>query len=121
MFLFQNPTQSILTPWWYTTTYNPSGDPITVHVTESGVTVHIESHDCPWELYFVRGGFDSKIHLSVGDRYKPSNNGGQSMDGLCGNCDGIFDYVLCGAARVDVSDDEDKYRQISDSCQMDGE
>lgn len=104
-------------PYTFETYHNaPGNQPIQVKVTQSGDTVTIESPQCPWKLEFVRGGFDSKINLEVGDRYKPANNNGQSMDGICGNCDGIFDYRLCGPERTDVSDAEDKYKQISESC-----
>ncbi|KAK2154632.1 hypothetical protein LSH36_262g01005 [Paralvinella palmiformis] len=103
-------------PYTYTTHRNPSGDPVTVRVREEGNTVILESDDCPWRLEFVRGGFDSKIRLAVGARYKPENNDGHNMDGICGNCDGQYDYVLCGEQRTDVSEAEDKFKQISESC-----
>jgi len=84
-------------------------------------TVILETSDCPWRLEFIRGGFNSKARLAVGGRYKPDYNNGNSMDGICGNCDGNFDYRLCGDKRTDVSGDENKYKEISESCAIGGE
>ena len=109
--------QAIDLPYTYTTEYNPDyAAPVTVHISEYDGTVILETSDCPWRLEFVRGGFNSKARLAVGGRYQPDMNNGQSMDGICGNCDGNFDYRLCGEKRTDVSGDEDKYKKISESC-----
>lgn len=90
---------------------------MTVSLAGDGRTVRIRSDTCSYQLdvwFNPDDCADSRLRFQVGPEYKPS--GDDRMEGMCQDCNDVRDdHQLCFTYE-DVSDNDDKFMLISDSC-----